>query len=402
MLPDTSAHAVGKNHNSFVTTLTVVIAGLPGLIPLAVLPSFVGNLVDELGFGAETAGIVVSANLLGNALGILVVAQLLRHISLRKFVLVGAVIEILADVISWQLDSAVALSSIRIVSGVGGGIITAAAYNWLSRQADPDRGFGLLICLQFAVSAALLYLLPSFTGEHGVSAFYATFILFALLSVAVSAVLKQRPDDDLAARTASTSKHQRVLLDKPAIARALFAIALFEVAASGVWAFIERIGTVWELSPGMINTVLSIGALAGIPGALLVVVFTIRWGRARPITIGVTVTVIGLLLLLLDASYAWVYAVSMILFNGAWSYTIPYIQGAQAQLDPTGRIAVFGMFVVLLAISIGPFVFGFVIGDRGYHAAILLACGLLVTCVAVILGVARSQDRLSNRGAVSL
>jgi|TARA_B110000238_G_C16140747_1_gene446118 MFS family permease len=373
--------------NGIVAALLASFTAMLGLMPVAILPLFVGTLVDALGISGEMAGVVVSVNLLGNALGVLLVSVLLGALTLRQFVVLGVSLELVVEVLSLTMDLHLpGLLTMRLFAGIGGGLVTGAAFNWMAKRTAPDRGFGLLYAYQFFLSALLLYLLPQWITECGVSAFYGLFIVTALVSLCCCFVLTPTK------AIVSGELESKLELDKKAIGLTMISIALFEIAASGIWAFIERMGLEWNFAPEHIGAALSIGALAGIPGALLVVLLGARWGRSKPIFCGVAFCVIGLAGLLTGFQTFWLYTLALLIFNGAWSFTIPYVQGVQAQLDPTGRVAVIGLFVVLLAIAAGPFIFGFLIGDQGYSAAIVFACLLLSGCLVFVFGVARAQE----------
>ena len=392
------------NPDGLSASLLAAIVAMLGLMPILILPLFVGSIVDHQGFGTGAAGVVVSMNLLGNALGVLLFSLVMRGLSLRQFVYLGAGLEIAADLLTIELDAPfTGLLLLRLAAGCGGGLVTGAAFNWMARRADPDRGFGLLFAGQFLISAVLLVTLPFVIPDFGVTTFYVLFIVTAIVSVACSPVLA----------AGEPSRGTRALVVEPGagpephgvetrrdtaplaitgISLALISVALFEIAASGIWAYIERIGVAWKFSLEHIGLALSVGSLSGVPGGLLVVAFGSRWGRTKPILWGVICGVAGLAVLLAGIEAFWIYLTSILVFSAAWAFTVPYIQGVQAQLDPSGRVAVLGLFVVLLAIAAGPFVFGWLIGGQGYYTAIVFACLLLGACLFTVFGVARKQD----------
>ena len=388
-------NTAGMNPNGIVAIVIVCFVGMLGLMPLAILPLFIGSLVDNLGMTAEASGTVVSVNLLGNALGVLLVSILLRFLSLRQFIYVGALLALSAELLSLYLDSSyIEYLFVRLLSGFGGGIVTGAAVNWIATRPKPDRGFGLLICNQFFLGALLFYILPDIIAKRGVEVFYWLFIVSAVVSIMGSFSLGT--DKGNIEPEAAESVDNGVVLEKRSIAKGLLAIALFEIAASGIWAFVERMGLDWNLTFEAIGNALSIGTLFGIPGSLLVVYLGARWGRGLPILYGAIACIVGLAVFLTGIQTLWIYILGLIVFNAGWSFTIPYIQAVQAELDPKGRVAVIGMFVVLLAIAIGPFVFGLLIGDRGYNSAIIFACALFFFSTLCVYGVARRQDNVAS------
>lgn len=379
--------------NGLIATFLATLTGLLGLMPLAILPLFVGILVDELGLSAQMAGALTSVNLLGNAIGVLAISFITR-LSVKHAVYLGVVLAIIFELASFQAVGGVGLFLFRFMAGVGGGLVTGAAYSWIARQVNPDRGFALLILLQFLVSSILFYLLPEIIIQHGVATFYILFIISALVSLVCCFILDQSPNP-LADNETSLEHSNEISLpspDKVTISKVLISIALFELAASGIWAFIERMGIAWQLTIDEIGMSLSVGSLAGIPGSALVIIFCLRWGRLKPISVGFISVIASLLLFLVGTQSLWLYTVGLIIFNGAWSYVIPYIQGIQAQVDETGRVAIWGMFTVLTAIAAGPFVFALFIGEQGFYSAIIFASALLLLSFYFIFTIAKRLD----------
>lgn len=395
-MPQPTAHGDSDDSAGVGITgmLLACIVAMPGLMPLAVLPLFVGSLIDSPGLNTEAAGAITSLNLLGNALGIFCVSLCLRRFTRHQFVVIGALLSMVMEVgsilLGWSLAG---LLTTRLLSGFGAGLISGAASNWLATRPSPDRGFGLLFFMQFFLSALLLYVLPPVIVQHGTVTFYGLFMTSAVVSIICLPIITQAADNSV---NPNGDDIDSPTLDKKPIALTLLAIAFFELVAAGIWAFIERLGIDWRLTPQNIGTALSVGTLAGILGSLLVTFLGTRWGRSRPITQGTITAALGLIVFLFGMPSFGIYVTGLVIFNLAWSYTVPYIQGVQASLDPSGRIAVTGMFVMLLAISMGPFIFGFIIGNRGFETAIIFSCVLLAGCWISVFRVARHQDRDSG------
>lgn len=385
--------AIAIDPNGLMATTLATLTALLGLLPLAILPLFVGVIIDDLGLSTKMAGALTATNLLGNAVGVLIVSFITR-MTMKHVVYVGLVIAVIFELTSFGLTNIPDLFCYRFLAGVGGGLVTGAAYSWIARQAKPDRGFALLILLQFLFGSILFYFLPDITLQYGVTTFYGLFILFALVALACCFILDLHPQPlATTAQKAQLKEVKNTLLDKKIIGKVLISIALFELAASGIWAFIERMGADWQLSFDQIGLSLSIGSLAGIPGFALVIIFCLKWGRSVPLILGFTCVIASLLLFIFGPENLWFYTLGLIIFNAAWSYVIPYIQGIQAQVDDTGRVAVWGMFMVLSAIAAGPFVFGLFINEQGYYSAMILACLLFLSSLCFIFKVAKTLDK---------
>lgn len=393
MIDNSVTHPKHLDSNGLLATFLAALTALLGLMPLAILPIFVGIIVDELGLSTQMAGALTSINLLGNAFGVLAVSFITR-VSIKHLVYIGVAVEIVFELASLSSGTGIDLFAFRFIAGLGGGLVTGAAYSWIARQVNPDRGFALLILLQFLLGSILFYILPEITLEYGVVTFYVLFILCALMSLACCFILDQSPSTLTKSNEPLTSISQKksTPMSKSTISKVLISIALFELAASGIWAFVERMGIAWQLSFDEIGLSLSIGSLAGIPGSALVIIFCLRWGRSIPLTLGFVCVISSLLLFVFGNQNLWIYTLGLIIFNGAWSYVIPYIQGIQAQVDETGQVAIWGMFMVLSAIAAGPYLFALFIGEQGFYKAMIFACILLLTSFSFIFSLAKKLD----------
>ncbi len=379
------------------TMLLVVITGFVGVAPLAVLPAWVGGMMDHLGLSEQQAGVIASANLFGSAIGMLIVAGLLKHFSLLRLAIMGVGLEVVADLASLFFDAALQLGCLRFAAGIGGGVVTATAISWIAQQPNPERGYGLFMMLQFGVGALILAVLPHFMAVNGVNVIYLVFIAFAFLSLVLSPALKcslkrkihQGNDNDGIEVAAEKIKLLPVGLS-------FVAVGLFEAANAGVWAYIERVGLAIPLPRDTLGMILAIASLVGIPGALAVVWLGIRRGRFLPIAAGLSCGMLSLLLLL-GVDDLLLYMVAIMALSASWSFTLPYLQGIQAQLDPQGRIAVLGYFVVMVGVALGPALYGGVVGSGDYSNAMWLGVLLLVGCLIAIAPVAIATDQVSDR-----
>lgn len=355
---------------------------LLGLMPLAILPAYLGALVKHGGYSASEAGVICSLNLLGNALGVMWVSCR-PHGRIVPILLMGCSLEVIADVSASVLEPGNGLAFLRLIAGVGGGLFTGVGFRMIAASDKTDAGFGFLILLQFLLGALLLDQLPVFVEDYGVSAIYFIFIIcaffcatafFFLIKLGVN--VSAQPFSHKADKTSSG-----LTLNKWHASLALLAIITFEIAASGVWAYAEQIASAWNLVPEGIARALAWGALAGIPGSFLVVLQGDRFGRLWPLVIAISIAILSLFLLTRDAGSDRVFLIVMLVFNFSWAYAVPYMQAEQATLDNTGQLATFGMSAVLLAIAYGPYLFSLFIANEGYPLAVAVCISLLSFCI---------------------
>ncbi len=376
---------LGKNLNNTLAVLLVTVAGFVGFIPLMILPLLVSSYTHT-GFSQSLAGLVGTAQLLGVAVGILLLSQSLIRYGYAKAVAVAAVLIVLIELLSLGFEATLATFVFRFLSGLGAGVITGCTYSWLAGQKHPDKGFGVFLLVQFIIGSCLLYILPSLVNEHGVVILSFTFLGFAFLALLLSGVFVNRPSG---VNAEDMEEHVRSvpllsMISNRRSLYALIALGLFELSMAGIWAYAEVIGNWLEIAPLLVSKSLAASARAGIPGAFVVVILGGRLGRRVPIYFGISVIAVSLLALTLGVRTAAVFVLLMMLFNGAWAFTVPYMQGIQAQIGRSGSLVCLGAFVVMLSLSLGPAIIGLLMALGGLVGAIYGTLLLLVFSLLLI------------------
>ncbi|WP_355661138.1 MFS transporter [Halomonas salifodinae] len=381
--------------DGYPATFLVSLAGFGGLVVLAVLPLLVTRLGVELGHTEAQAGMVVSANLFGNALGMLGVAALLRRTGLKALATVGAGLILLCELISLGVTALGPLTLVRLVAGLGGGLLAGAAYAWAARRHRPERGYAMLLLLQFLGAGLLLFLLEAPVARFGLSALYLTFAGCALLALCcIPAMGRTAPDASAplgSARRGTTSIWRDWRLWS-----LLLAIALFEVANAGAWAFLQAFGQALALPDAQIHGVTVIAGGIGGVGALAVMWLGEHRGRTRPLAAGLLLSLMATAALLLERGLL-PYATAVMVLSICWAFTLPYLQGALAQLDRFGELTAIGCFVMMCSLSLGPWLIGLGIGAGGIALGLLLILGCFAACLASALPVTRLTDAIPTK-----
>jgi hypothetical protein len=129
--------------------------------------------------------------------------------------------------------------------------------------------------------------------------------------------------------------------------------------------------------------------MAGIVGALIVVVLGHRAPRMFSMLLGTALSIAAMILLIDGTGYSR-FLIAAALFNFAWNYTFPYQMGVLSSLDRTGAVAISSLIVQLASLSLGPLIAAALSPGSGY-TAILIAC---VGCYVVSLAMFRTSTRL--------
>lgn len=376
--------------DGYPAAFLVSLAGFGGLVVLAVLPLLVASLVVELGHTEAQAGLVVSANLFGTALGMLGVAGLLRRTGLKALAAGGAGLILACELASLTVTALAPLVLIRLASGLGGGLLAGAAYAWAARRHYPERGYAMLLLLQFLGAGLLLFLLEAPVARFGLPALYLSFAGCALLALCcIPAMGRTAPD--AAAPLGSARRGTTAIWRDWRLWGLLLGIALFEAANAGAWAFLQSFGQALALPEAQIHGVTVIAGGIGGVGALAVMWLGERQGRSRPLAAGLLLSLAATAALLLERGLL-PYAAAVMVLSICWAFTLPYLQGALAQLDRHGELTAIGCFVMMCSLSLGPWLVGLGIDAGGIALGLLLILGCFAACLATALPVTRRTD----------
>jgi len=329
------------------------VIGTTSFLPLLVLPAMVNVLVDEAGLSESFAGWTASANFLGVSLVALLLAFRMHRVDLRRMALVTLAIAFAADVISAYLAApTAAFLLIRFITGSANGAAQIAALSAVARFGDAERGFGLVITLQFITAALGCYILPVYSNELGATGMFLLFAACDLLALALARHLPGRAIDDSTGTEKEQGSERSILFS-----------------------------TVTLLADHAIGTVLMVASLAGIPGAFTIIVVGKRFGTIGPLAFGIGIAILGLVILITSGEFTW-YLMAGICLGFSWAFCLPFIQALMASLDPNGSAIAAGASAATIGVAVGPGLAATVVKVGHYQPVFLIAIALMIASIA--------------------
>lgn len=266
----------------------------------------------------------------------------------------------------------------RPLAGLGEGAALAAANAAVAAAPDPDRLYARVVLIGAPGAAVLLATLPlaiqlgSYAGAYGA--------LGALTLIALPFV-RRLPDAHRAQRGGIAGMNRR------AAAAILFAVFSLQTCQGAIWAFSERLGLRVGLSTEGVGYVLGAGGVLGIAGAGLATLLGTSRGRGLQLILGIA-TVGAACVCVVHAPNAIAWASAQWLWSTAFLFTLPFLLGAAAAVDPTGRVSAALGGVGLIGTAAGPILGGLLLGQASPFALSALAvtcCAASATAVAVVL-----------------
>ncbi len=357
----------------------LAVLGSIAILPLLILPTMIGSLVDMAGFTESQAGWAAAAGGAGGALSAIVIALRIHHLDIRKLALFGLLALALCDFAAvYTLGRPIGLfMALRFMSGIGGAAAYAAVMASYAALPNSERGYGVFMMFQFALSALGLYFLPMALPSIGVGGLFTGMALLALSGLALIPAVNSG-----VARIEESSVEIHMLI-RPAAILIMLGIGLFETANNMHFTYAERIGVDFGLGHLLIGEVLGISTLLGIPAAFAAVWLGDRHGELKPILAALSLAVFGLTLLLAAAG-ATGYTIAMCALSVAWAFGLPYFQAFEARLDPGGSVVVAGGFFTAAGGAAGPALAALLVAP-GDYSGILLASIALYAVVGLVV-----------------
>ena len=296
---------------SWAAVLVIVyICSLPGFV-MNFVPLLVSAMVASFDLSEQQSGFIASADMAGYTVGAVAAFFIIEKANWRQLTRYSLFLMMLANVISSQVDGFSALLVLRFLSGVGGGMMTAVMLSVIAQMCNPDAVYGLWFAVMSLITIVGMALFPEMLEKAGLGA--AFFTLAAMLVVCL-------PFLNALPQGASNTRSKAIAPagNKPAVLLILASVFVLTTGIGSSWAFLGQIGSAASRILG-----------AGLAAAML--------------------------FLMLDKPSYLLYTLCCFAFYGLWSFVLPYLLGALAELEQSGRALSLGSTAQGAGFMAGPF-----------------------------------------------
>ncbi|MCG8369441.1 MAG: hypothetical protein MJA32_02875 [Proteobacteria bacterium] len=379
--------AASSDSDRPVTVTAAVLLMCAGVSMFQVEPLFLGVVAEQMTLSGGDLGILAGVELLGAALGSICAVFWVPHFDWRKVAFASLGVIVAGNLLSATAGQFHQLVTIRCLTGVfGQGTAYAVGLAVVSDMRNPERVFGITVACQVGLAMLAMVFMPPLIERWGAGGVLYPLAVFALLVLPFSSLLP-------AAVGGLERAGEGRGYDSPApIVLALGTQVVWYLGVGAVWAFLERIGAASHIELADIGAALAIGMGVGILGALLASVVGSRCDQIRMYALAMIVQVAALLILANELS--WVsFVVAVTLFNISWNFALPFLLGAIAAHDHSGRFTVLLIAAQGLGVAVGPVIAGVLSEVVGYAAICYFAIAACVGSVVVF-----RRTRRFNRG----
>ena len=289
--------------------------------------------VGLLGFTEEQVGRVAGADLGGLALGSVMASLVMARVNRHWIAYSGLLIAISANFACLYLTSYETVLWLRVLAGVGSGLICGVAVTTLGGSSRPARAYNIML-FAFAFSqAGEMQFLPMLS----MNGIYWVFIGAMLISIPLVHRIPARPGPE---RPLSQAVVNDPSLQVPRLIPWLCMAAIFftYINIGTYWTYIELASLRGGIDAQWIGRVLVWVSFGSIVGCLVATVLSNRFGLARPLIFTLAVMTLSVGMLGLGLSYPKL-LISLALFNFLWIFIDVYQMGTVAVLDRRGTFA---------------------------------------------------------------
>ena len=361
------------------------------------LPLILGALASLYGFTNTQIGWIGSAENAGMLAGSIAVSAFGRSSNFKTLVLIGIAIAGVGDAITIVTGTFAGFCTIRFLAGFGNGLCYSAAIALLSRTRRAPRNFSIFIVVLVIANSLELWIIPGVVSSWGVRGLY---IALGCLYFAPLALINRLPAAASTVNTSADAKSATIAIPIALPWLCLCAVVLFNVSASALWAYAERIGASIGMSDRTVSNTLTICNLVSVTGSVFAYSLSRLWGQHRPQLAATAVMIFVFAAWSIHLS-PHIFGIGILLFFEVWSMASVFQLSTLSNIDPTGRRVALIPGAQGLGQSLGPFIAGALLGlDFSFPQMLLsvasFAVGSFIVYGTVYAGLRRTNLAVAN------
>ncbi len=396
--PETHAPLYRQPLATFVSACTVSSVG--GLL-FNIMPALLGSAATHFSLNDAQVGVVGSTMLAGFAAVAATSRQWIGRFDWRALIVAGTALSVASLGACALIQTYGALLVALFGTGMGLGLLYTVTIAIVSESHRPDRAFGIKLASEVILAIVAVLLLTQFVETRW--GFAGTVLTLAAISGAVSlAGLSGIP-----ARRAVLPPEERFAMLRRTVGGVvpirnwtpwlgLGAMFVSFAGLSALWALLTQIAPSFGVNDQTVAVLLMIGlAISGAAGIAAAVIGD-RFGREKPLTIGMLLAIAGVVVLMVGHGLAG-YFIGALLAVGLWNFPMAYQMGMIASSDPNGRVSVLMPAALAIGSALGPTLGGALLS--GGHGYIPLYALFAVAIAASLVAFTVLARRLANRSA---
>ena len=349
------------------------------------LPLYVGAAQDGLNLSNREVGLLPAAFFAGYNLVTVGAFFWIRRWNWRVATTIWLPVAILGLLGSTFFPSRLGLFLSTAISGGGFAALYGIGTTILADTSNPARWYGMKIALEAVPGAALLFILPStLIADYGFPGVVYALVGVSLLMSVFLATLPASSDVERNSEAVALGSSAEAV-HSFAIWLALLGTLLFFSAASGLWAFIERMGSALAFEAGAIGTLLSITLIFATLGSLTTAWIGKRLGNVKPFIVSAVLMILASGMLYGTPTFT-LYAMGAGLLTFGIGMGLPFAVAEVADLDADGRYIILSVPAIGSGAMIGPAVAGALAAGDSFNMILIVSIGAILCAIVSMFG----------------
>lgn len=350
------------------------------------VPELQDGVADRFHLSAAFGGVIPTAeNVTAGALSILLSKWSPRRRP-RALTLLALGLWMAANALTLRAPNPWVLLGLRVMAGIGSGVLVYVSSALASATVTPDRTYGLLTAGSNGFAALLIATVPlALAGATNLAVFpYAAVVSLIWLPamLLVPARLHAGHAGEHPGAVSSHSEDRRPTLPSALLVTAATAFGLFVMSN---FAFIIPLAKRAGIDASDIQTTIGSVVLMGTVGPLAVAFLPRRVGHGIPLALALLATFVANYLATTTES-ASVFRASMMISQLVTFFMVPLFLGWSAVFDASGRTAGFINGALLISGAMSPLVAGWMIDQWSLTALSVqtsIDSAIAVACVVI-------------------
>jgi predicted MFS family arabinose efflux permease len=373
--------------NQFDRWQTIAVAifmALAGYTVMVSVPVLSTALVKQVGFSPEQVGRIWGADMLGLSAGALIGAFTVARRNRRHLVFIGAGLTIGANALCMMFNDYETLYALRVLAGMGSGLITAVAVATLGGTTNPVMAYNLEL-VGFSFSAAFeLRFIPTLSMDGIYFFFMGLGVACALLAFWIPA--RPLTTEQLALQEQKQQKDENWHVPKILPLICLTAICFTYINIGGYFTYIELAALADGVSQEWSGDVLTWASFWAIAGCVIAFLCQ-RFGLFKPLFLSLIVMAAAVVMLSAGIT-DFTLLISAFVFMTMWTFVDVYQAAMIAHMDRTGSMVALLPCVQGFGQFVGPNIAASIIGaGLGYGLMFIVSGSMALVALALYFGV---------------
>ncbi len=372
-----------RNNSSF--GLAGLLTAPVGYLILLFLPVYLEVMAEALQLTEQQIGRLAATDSVGIVMATLLFAKFVHQLNFRTTTIFGVVIAVAANLACGMVTDFTLLCLLRIVCGLGEGLLVAVGISALGMTSSPNRWFGYYTAAVVAVQALGLVAVTPIYQAGGLGMLFIVIGAFYLLPLTV---VKRLPANSQSYQTDEVTDVQPLPISKALFSSALAGLLCFYIGIGAVWSYISFLATDQGLALDSVSRSLALSMVAGLLGALFFA-WLDQKGKSSTLLISSFAIMSACLLAVLNQLTDLKYLLLLSVFSFFWSVVGARTFAIISDADHSGKYISMAQATVGIGYILGPMLAAELVVDFKYTGVNTLGIVAFCCCIALMWPLAK-------------